>query len=79
MSATVISSTLACASCGTAWDVDYLMTLWHRDRLFARGFAHIALPNGGLAINYCPHCEPQPPAPAVLMEVPKWMPSAPLF
>lgn len=73
-----IVGTLACASCATAWDANYLFTLKQRDCLYANGFAHVVLPHGGLAINYCPECDQDPP-PTVFMEVASWTSLSPLL
>lgn len=71
-------STVRCAACGSAWDADYLHQLQFRGRLRQHGFAHVALPIGGLAINHCPRCDGSTPA-AVRKEVSPWTSLAPSF
>jgi hypothetical protein len=63
--------TVTCAACATPWDADYLYRLFQQGRLKLRGFAHVALPTGEVAINYCPRCDSSTPATA-FQEIPPW-------
>lgn len=71
------SATVGCASCAARWGADYLSNLFLHDRLLANGFAYVALPDGRLAINYCPSCDRRP-TPAY-QEISLWTSLAQLF